>query len=111
MPEILGENRLFLLILFAFWLCYGMSDGIKMGGRFLDNRVMNFLSSISMEIYLTHMMMFRILERIHLERKIDNPDVLFIVTYIVGIAVTIVFAVLVKNFVFVKLKKVFGKVL
>lgn len=31
-PLVLGENRLFLLILFAFWLFYGMSDGIKIGG-------------------------------------------------------------------------------
>lgn len=111
-PLIFGENRLFLLILFAFWLCYGMSNGIKIGGcRFLDNRVMKFLGDISMEIYLTHMMMFRALEKIHLENMIDNPDILFIVTYVVGITMTIMFAYFVKNFVFVKLGMLFSKAL
>ncbi len=79
------------------------------GGRFLDNRVMKFLGDISMEIYLTHMMMFRALEKIHLENMIDNPDFLFIVTYILGISMTIVFAYFVKNFVFVKLRMLFGR--
>ena len=72
---------------------------------------MKFLGDISMEIYLTHMMMFRFLEKIHLEKMIDNPDLLFIVTYVVGIALTIVFAYSVKNYVFVKMGKVFDKAL
>lgn len=108
-PEILGENRLFLLILFVLWLSYGLSDGIRLpiggGIKLLDNPVMKFLGDISMEIYLTHMLFFRLLEKLHLENSIQNPNLLFTVTYLAGISLTILFAYMVKTYLFAFLKK------
>lgn len=107
-PEILGENRLYLLILFFLWLTYGLTEGIRLpfwgGGKLLDNPVMKFLGDISMEIYLTHMLFFRLIEKLHLENSIHNQDFLFIITYLIGIIMTILFAYVVKNYLFVYLK-------
>ena len=100
-PAILGENRLYQMLLFAVWIVYAMSGGFSINGvKFLDNPLMKFLGDISMEIYLTHMMMFRLVEKIHLENKIGDQDWLFVATYTIGITLSIVFAWTVKNKVF-----------
>lgn len=110
-PQILGENRLYLILLFAAWIMYAMSGGFVLDGfKVLDNKVMKFLGDISMEIYLTHMMMFRLVEKIHLERHIGDNDWLFVATYVVGISLTIAFAWTVKYKVFPMVGECFAKV-
>lgn len=58
---------------------------------------MKFFGDISMEIYLTHMMMFRLIEKFHLHHYISDNDLLFVTTYILGIALSVGFAWTVKN--------------
>lgn len=97
-PTILGENRIYLLLFFALWIIYAISGGISFNGyKFLDNKIMKFFGDISMEIYLTHMMMFRLIEKFHLHHYISDNDLLFVTTYILGIALSIGFAWTVKN--------------
>lgn len=76
------------LILFGCWLVYalGSKDWI------LNNRIVRFISGISMEVYLCHMVMFRVVERIHLERFIADGDVLYILTCGLVIMGAIVFS-------------------
>lgn len=82
-----------LLIVFTLWLIYAI--GPK--HWWMQNRGMNFLSNISMEIYLCHMVMFRAVEKIHLERFIKDNILLYIVTCIIGIGLTILFSYYVKK--------------
>ncbi|MBS6984549.1 acyltransferase family protein [Paraprevotella clara] len=82
-----------LLAVFTLWLIYAM--GAEHG--WMHNRVMDFLSNISMEIYLCHMLMFRIVERIHLENFIQDENLLFIVTCVAGIGASVVFSYVVRN--------------
>ena len=49
------------LVLFALLLIWAVVGG---GGRLLSNRFTCFVSGISMEIYLSHMVVFRILEKL-----------------------------------------------
>lgn len=86
-------NLIPLLVVFTLWLIYAI------GPRhwWMQNRVMNFLSNISMEIYLCHMVMFRAVEKIHLERFIKDNILLYIVTCIIGIGLTILFSYYVKK--------------
>lgn len=60
------------LIVFAAWLIYAI------GSRniVLNNRVAKYLSGISMEIYLCHMMFFRVASVLHLDKFIHNNDML-----------------------------------
>jgi peptidoglycan/LPS O-acetylase OafA/YrhL len=55
-------NSFVLLLLFSLWLWYAVGAG----GRILDNKVTRFVSGISMEIYLSHMLVFRVFERLNL---------------------------------------------
>ena len=66
------------LLLYTFWLIYAvMESKSTRKWTLLNNKVMTFISGISMEIYLAHMMIFRVVEKIHLERFIHNNDALY----------------------------------
>ena len=70
------------MVLFGSWLIYAL--GSK--DLILNNRVVRFISSISMEVYLCHMVMFRVVEKVHLERFIADGDILYALTCILVIA-------------------------
>lgn len=85
------------LIVFTAWVIYAL------GSRdiVLNNRVVKYLSGISMEVYLCHMMCFRIVERIiHLERFIGNEDVRYWLSFALTLAGAIVFVHVVKYKIF-----------
>ena len=50
-------------ILYLIWLFYA----IGVNDKILGNRVMRFLSGISLEIYLSHMFVFRFMEKLHVQ--------------------------------------------
>ena len=58
-----------------------------------ENRVTMFFSGISMEIYLSHMVIFRVVEKLKLNRIIGNGWLQYVVTSVLVIAGATVFAV------------------
>ena len=50
------------LALFSLWISYA----IGVDSKLLSSRPMKFLSGISMEMYLAQMIIFRVIEKIHL---------------------------------------------
>lgn len=50
------------LLLYCLWLSYAIGSNSK----FLSSKLMRFLSGISMEMYLAQMVVFRVIERLHL---------------------------------------------
>ena len=82
-----------LMVVFSLWLIYAM--GIE--HSWMHNKVMDFLSNISMEIYLCHMVMFRVVEKLHLEQHMQNVNVLYFTTCVIGIGLTIIFSYFIKR--------------
>ncbi len=84
------------LFVFTAWLMYaiGSKDVI------LNNRVAKYLSGVSMEIYLCHMMFYRVVSMMHLDRFIEQCDVLYVVTFIVTFGGAVCFSHVVKYYVF-----------
>lgn len=76
----------------GLWLCYAIGTN----GCILNNKVTHYLSNISMEVYLCHMMAFRGVEMLHLSRYIQQPDLLYWLTCILTLAAAIVFSHIVK---------------
>ena len=76
------------MVLFGSWLIYAL--GSK--DLILNNCVVRFISGISMEVYLCHMVMFRVVEKAHLERFIADGDMLYVVTCILVIAGALAFS-------------------
>ncbi len=90
------------LVVFSAWLIYGI------GARdvVLNNRVVKYLSGISMEIYLCHMMFFRVASILHMERFVPQQDVLYVLTCVATLAGAVCFSHVVKYYVFPWLGKI-----
>lgn len=82
-----------MLLIFSSWLIY--SIGAK--SVVLCNPVVKFVSDISMEIYLSHMMIFRIIDRLHLNYLFGTCWLSYIVTVCVVIIGTIIFSMILKK--------------
>lgn len=71
------------LLMYALWVMYAVSEASsELKWSLLNNKLMAFVSSISMEIYLCHMFIFRIVEKLHMENHIGNADVNYWLTCI-----------------------------
>ena len=84
------------LIVFSAWLMYAL--GAK--GVVLNNKVVKYLSGISMEIYLCHMMFYRVAGMLHFDRFVQQQDVLYVLTLVVTLAGAICFSHIVKYYMF-----------
>ena len=66
----------------------------------LNNKVAKYLSGISMEIYLCHMIFFRVASLLHLDKFIHNNDMLYVATCIATLIGAICFSHVIKYYVF-----------
>lgn len=85
---LIGGNTMTCLLVSCTLLIYAI---IKRGGV-LENRVTKFFSGISMELYLSHMVIFRVVEKLGLNRAIGNGWLQYIFTVTIVIAGTTTFA-------------------
>ena len=83
------------VILYAAWLCYAIGTSLWL----LNNKVTAYLSGISMEIYLCHMVMFRLVERMHVERYIADNNLNYVATLLLTLIGAIVFSHITKYYV------------
>ena len=91
-------------ILFAMWVILAISQPMKL----LGNGVTKTLSQVSLEVYLSHMMIFRVVEKLGIADRINNRNVAYGVVLLLTIVVTIVFALIAKRVIdvcFRRLKK------
>ena len=80
-------------ILFAIWVIFAISQPMKL----LGNSVTKTLSQVSLEVYLSHMMIFRVVEKLGIAYRINNGNIDYIVVLCLTIVLTIVFALIAKR--------------
>lgn len=80
-----------MITIFSVWLCIAIGN---CNNIILDNKVTKFISGISMEMYLSHMVIFRIIEKIHLTKLFRNNYISYIVTSCLVIIGVIILAVM-----------------
>lgn len=91
-------------ILFAIWVIFAISHPLEL----LENSVTKTLSQVSLEVYLSHMMIFRVVEKFGSAYRINNGNIAYIVVLSLTIILTIVFALIAKRVIdicFRRLKK------
>lgn len=97
---IIGNNVAVMLVMFSVVLICALGTKHK---KILENPVAHFLSGISMEIYLCHMVMFRIVEKLHLTHLFTSELLSYVFAFsttIVGaICFSVVFSVVMKKIV------------
>lgn len=106
---VLGGNTAGCLLVSICWLAYSIicsGGGTPKKSHLLENRVTKFISSISMEIYLSHMVIFRVIEKIGLDQIIGKGWIQYIVTVVLVLCGTILFAVVLWKLIGLAEKKV-----
>ena len=82
----------FKLLLYLLFVIFVLLFSIKSTNKLKNNRLISFLSSISMEIYLSHMLIFRIVEKTGHNSIIENDLLQYSVTVLLVLVGTIVFS-------------------
>lgn len=75
------------LILFSLWLIYVIGTNSIL----LNNKFTRFIGKISMEMYLAQMVIFRVLEKLHLTYIFDNGWISFITMFVLVVVGLILF--------------------
>ena len=91
-----------MLVIFSTWLC----TAIGIDTIVLDNKITTFISKISMEMYLSHMMIFRITEKIHITHLLSNNYLSYILTSLFVIVGAIFFSIIVNKFIVIVKEKI-----
>ena len=81
------------LPLFALITIYALREDSPL----LENKLTEFLSGISMEIYLCHLLFFRILQRLGLANLFENSLLSYVFTAVITLALAIAFSFAVKK--------------
>ena len=74
------------LILYSAMVCAVLGEQNK----WLSNRFTKFISEISMEMYLAHMVVFRVVEKLHIEKVCDDAILRYVITYFMVVLLLVV---------------------
>ena len=89
------------MLLFASWLIFAIADSVRpTQWTLMRNKFFAFLSGVSMEVYLCHMMFFRAIEKTHVLDFVPSGILRFLVCLVLTLAGAIAFSVLVKKTIF-----------
>lgn len=88
------------LFMFAAWLVFAI--GSK--NRLLDNKVVEYISSISMEVYLSHMVVFRAVSFLPIYKWSMYVNFNYFVVLLFTLGGTIIFSHIVKFWIFPRIK-------
>ena len=75
------------------WLIWALGND---NNKLLVNPITKYLSNISMEIYLCHMMIYRAVEMCHIDKYVKNGDLLYLLTSIIVLGGAILFSHIIK---------------
>lgn len=87
------RTTLMTLSLFSLMVIYALGER----RRLLCNRLVCFIGGLSMEIYLSHMVIYRILEKIHLLYIFENHTAAYFVTVMLVLTGAILFSICAKG--------------
>lgn len=84
-----------MILLFSLMLIYTLSTSRKQ--RMLSNPITKFISDISMEIYLSHMLVYRVLERLGMLHLFEKEECSYFSAVFMTLVGTIAFAMIVSK--------------
>lgn len=77
-----------MVLVFSLWLMIAIS---KKNSFLLDNKLTRFISKISMEMYLSHMIVFRLVDKFCVTRWVKAGYISYVITVIIVIVGTVLF--------------------
>ncbi len=91
-----GANTITMLLVSSSLLIYAIGRNWNRGGV-LANRFTKFVSTVSMEVYLSHMVIFRAVEKVGIHKMVGNGWGQYMLTVVVVLVGTVLFAVIVQR--------------
>ena len=92
-PDKIGQIEIIVpktLLVYSVCVCAALGENTPL----LSNRFTNFISSISMEMYLAHMIVFRIVEKLRIPKLLGNSITGYCLTYVVVVILLVLGLVL-----------------
>lgn len=87
------HNIFILMAVFSIFVIYAIG---KQGG-ILENRFTRFVSGISLEIYLSHMVIYRVIEKLKLTQLFGDSIASFLATALGTFIGSVIFSVCIKK--------------
>lgn len=81
--------EILLLLLFGMFIIYAISNKSFL----LENKFIQIIGKYCLEIYLAHMMIFRVIEKLAIHKMIGNHMISLVAVYIITIAGTLLFSI------------------
>ena len=91
------ESDLTILFLFSVFVMLGICEDGRVASIIFQNKVAHFIAGISMEIYLCHMFVFRLIEKFGLLHITRNEMLNYSICSFVTMGGTIVLAIVFKR--------------
>lgn len=104
-----GANTITMLLVSASLLICAIGRNWNRGGGVLANRFTKFVSTVSMEVYLSHMVIFRAVEKVGVHKMVGNGWRQYMLTVVVVLVGTVLFAVIVQRGLEMVEKKMMGR--
>lgn len=110
-PDYINNFSIYIFknfIVFGLWMMYAISFDSKA----LNNKVTSFVSDISFEIYLSHMFIYRCVEKLNLLHLFSNEIISYVFSSVIIIIGVIIFSYLLKrmiNFLLNKIEEIKNK--
>ena len=87
-----------MLILFSLIVIDGIISSGSIAVALFQNKIIKYFGSVSMEVYLCHMFVYRVIERLNLKNVLSNEILNYVLIAIVTIAGSVILAVALKKF-------------
>lgn len=87
-PDVINSINIVVIktmLLYTGWA----SLALGYDNRLMNNKFTNYISDLSMEMYLSHMVVFRIVEKIGITERIESPIVRYMITYLLLVALLV----------------------
>lgn len=85
------ETMLVINAMLLIWAISGEEN------RLLDNKMTHYLGALSFEIYLCHMLVYRVIEKMHLLHVFSNEYVNYFMTIIMVLSGAVIFTIVIKK--------------
>lgn len=83
-------NSALVFVIFIMLIIYAISNNSFL----LENKLIQIIGKYCLEVYLSHMMIFRVIEKLPINNIIGNNIILLVIIYVITVVGTLIFSII-----------------